>query len=129
MRRYDNMSIHESGENYLETILLLSKKKSEVRSIDIVNELNLSRPSVSRAMSILKNDGLITIDSGGFITLSAEGLAIAERIYERHHIITDVLIRLGVPEEIAAQDACKIEHDLSDESFECIKKHIAQYGK
>jgi Mn-dependent DtxR family transcriptional regulator len=129
VRRYDNMSIHESGENYLETILLLSKKKSEVRSIDIVNELNLSRPSVSRAMSILKNDGLITIDSGGFITLSAEGLAIAERIYERHHIITDVLIRLGVPEEIAAQDACKIEHDLSDESFECIKKHIAQYGK
>lgn len=123
------MSIHESGENYLETILLLSKKKSEVRSIDIVNELNLSRPSVSRAMSILKNDGLITIDSGGFITLSAEGLAIAERIYERHHIITDVLIRLGVPEEIAAQDACKIEHDLSDESFECIKKHIAQYEK
>lgn len=123
------MSIHESGENYLETILLLSKKKSEVRSIDIVNELNLSRPSVSRAMSILKNDGLITIDSGGFITLSAEGLEIAERIYERHHIITDVLIRLGVPEEIAAQDACKIEHDLSDESFECIKKHIAQYGK
>lgn len=123
------MSIHESGENYLETILLLSKKKSEVRSIDIVNELNLSRPSVSRAMSILKNDRLITIDSGGFITLSAEGLAIAERIYERHHIITDVLIRLGVPEEIAAQDACKIEHDLSDESFECIKKHIAQYGK
>jgi Mn-dependent DtxR family transcriptional regulator len=123
------MSIHESGENYLETILLLSKKKPEVRSIDIVNELNLSRPSVSRAMSILKNDGLITIDSGGFITLSAEGLAIAERIYERHHIITDVLIRLGVPEEIAAQDACKIEHDLSDESFECIKKHIAQYGK
>ena len=123
------MSIHESGENYLETILLLSKKKSEVRSIDIVNELNLSRPSVSRAMSILKNDGLITIDSGGFIPLSAEGLAIAERIYERHHIITDVLIRLGVPEEIAAQDACKIEHDLSDESFECIKKHIAQYGK
>lgn len=123
------MSIHESGENYLETILLLSKKKSEVRSIDIVNELNLSRPSVSRAMSILKNDGLITIDSGGFITLSADGLAIAERIYERHHIITDVLIRLGVPEEIAAQDACKIEHDLSDESFECIKKHIAQYGK
>ena len=123
------MSIHESGENYLETILLLSKKKSEVRSIDIVNELNLSRPSVSRAMSILKNDGLITIDSGGFITLSSEGLAIAERIYERHHIITDVLIRLGVPEEIAAQDACKIEHDLSDESFECIKKHIAQYGK
>lgn len=123
------MSIHESGENYLETILLLSKKKSEVRSIDIVNELNLSRPSVSRAMSILKNDGLITIDSGGFITLSAEGLTIAERIYERHHIITDVLIRLGVPEEIAAQDACKIEHDLSDESFECIKKHIAQYGK
>lgn len=123
------MSIHESGENYLETILLLSKKKSEVRSIDIVNELNLSRPSVSRAMSILKNDGLITIDSGGFITLSAEGLAIAERIYERHHIITDVLIRLGVPEEIAAQDACKIEHDLSDESFKCIKKHIAQYGK
>ena len=101
------MSIHESGENYLETILLLSKKKSEVRSIDIVNELNLSRPSVSRAMSILKNDGLITIDSGGFITLSAEGLAIAERIYERHHIITDVLIRLGVPEEIAAQDAWK----------------------
>lgn len=123
------MSIHESGENYLETILLLSKKKSEVRSIDIVNELNLSRPSVSRAMSILKNDGLIKIDSGGFITLSAEGLAIAERIYERHHIITDVLIRLGVPEEIAAQDACKIEHDLSDESFECIKKHIAQNGK
>ena len=123
------MRIKESAENYLETILLLSKKKSEVRSIDIVNELNLSRPSVSRAMSILKNDGLITIDSGGFITLSAEGLAIAERIYERHHIITDVLIRLGVPEEIAAQDACKIEHDLSDESFECIKKHIAQYGK
>ena len=123
------MAITEAVENYLETILLLSKKKSEVRSIDIVNELNLSRPSVSRAMSILKNDGLITIDSGGFITLSAEGLAIAERIYERHHIITDVLIRLGVPEEIAAQDACKIEHDLSDESFECIKKHIAQYGK
>ena len=119
------MGIHESGENYLETILLLSRKNDAVRSVDIVNELEISRPSVSKAMGILKNDGLISIDRSGFITLTDEGETIAERIYERHRVITELLVKIGVSEKTASEDACKIEHDISVESFEAIKRHVA----
>ena len=121
------MGIHESGENYLETILLLSRKNDAVRSVDIVNELEISRPSVSKAMGILKNDGLISIDRSGFITLTDEGETIAERIYERHRVITELLVKIGVSEKTASEDACKIEHDISEETFACIKKHISDY--
>lgn len=121
------MGIHESGENYLETILLLSRKNDAVRSVDIVNELEISRPSVSKAMGILKNDGLISIDRSGFITLTDEGKTIAERIYERHRVITELLVKIGVSEKTASEDACKIEHDISEETFACIKKHISDY--
>lgn len=121
------MGIHESGENHLETILLLSRKNDAVRSVDIVNELEISRPSVSKAMGILKNDSLISIDRSGFITLTDEGKTIAERIYERHRVITELLVKIGVSEKTASEDACKIEHDISEETFACIKKHISDY--
>ena len=121
------MGIHESGENYLETILLLSRKNGGVRSVDIVNELEISRPSVSKAMGILKNDGMILIDRSGFITLTDEGKAIAERIYERHRVLAELLVKIGVDEKTAAEDACKIEHDISDITFQCLKNHISNH--
>ncbi len=115
------MSLLASGENYLEAILVLSKKLADVHAIDIVNELGFSKPSVSIALKKLKESGHIEINSMQHITLTKEGLKIAEKIYERHTIITDLLVLLGVNQEIAEEDACKIEHDLSNESFEAIK--------
>ena len=115
--------LYESGENYLETILILKSRGLEVRSIDIVREMNLSKPSVSRAMKILKEGGFINIDADGFITLTENGTEVAERIYERHRVLTDWLIGIGVNEKTAAEDACKLEHVISDESFQAIKKH------
>ncbi|MBR5270685.1 MAG: metal-dependent transcriptional regulator [Clostridia bacterium] len=118
------MSLYESGENYLETILILKEKYGYVRSIDVARELNVSKPSVSRAVSVLKNDGYISLDQNGMIVLTDEGTRVANKIYERHNIITKHLISLGVSEEVASNDACKIEHVLSDETFEKIKNIV-----
>lgn len=115
------MVIRESAEMYLETILVLSKN-GNVRSIDIANEMNFSRPTVSIAVHNLESEGFITISEDGSITLKEKGLKIAETIYERHTTLTKLLEQIGVPSEIASKDACKIEHDISPETFECIKK-------
>ena len=118
------MNIHESAENYLEAILILKNERGAVRSIDIAQHMQFSKPSVSRAMSLLRGDGYITVDSDGFIELAESGLAIAERIYERHRLMTDWLVRIGVSPDTAAQDACKIEHTLSKETYTALRKHI-----
>ncbi len=118
------MKILESGEMYLETILLLSKKSPYVRSLDIAEEMNYSKPSVSRAVNILKDNGYIAIDKNGHITLLEKGLETATKIYERHVVVTECLIKLGVSKTQAETDACKIEHVLSDESFNAIKNHL-----
>jgi Mn-dependent DtxR family transcriptional regulator len=120
------LKIHESAENYLETILLLSKKQSYVRSIDIANELSFSKPSVSVAMKNLRVSGHIQVDPAGHITLTESGLNIAETILERHRVLSQMLIRLGVDPTIASEDACRLEHVISKESFDAIKKHIEQ---
>ena len=119
------MNIHESAENYLEAILALGEK-GQVRSIDVANHLNFSKPSVSRAMSLLRENGYVLMDAGGFLTLTDSGMEIASRIYERHKLITKWLVHLGVSEETAAEDACRIEHDLSVESFDALRTHIYQ---
>lgn len=116
------MKIQESAENYLETILVLQKRNGHVRSIDIVNELNFTKPSVSIAMKNLRQNGLIEVDANGYITLLDSGLEIANTIYERHTILTEWLIQMGVSAEVADEDACKIEHVISTESFFAIKK-------
>ncbi len=115
------MHLQESGEMYLETIYVLSKKLSSVRSIDVVEHIGYSKPSVSRAIGLLKSGGYVNVDDGGALTLTEIGLEVAEKIYERHTIITKFLVNLGVTPETAAEDACKIEHDISDEAFEAIK--------
>ena len=120
------MKILESGEMYLETILLLTKKNPYVRSLDVAEEMNYSKPSVSRAMNILKENKYISIDKNGHIKLLKKGLDLATKIYDRHVVVTDCLIKLGVNEKQAETDACKIEHVLSDESFEAIKKYITK---
>lgn len=117
------MHLQESGEMYLETILVLSKSGGNVRSIDIVEHMGYSKPSVSRAVGLLKNGGYINVDKDGFITLTEAGREIATKIYERHMHITEFFISLGVDPKIASDDACKIEHHISDESFEAIKRH------
>ncbi|MBQ2916446.1 MAG: metal-dependent transcriptional regulator [Clostridia bacterium] len=117
------MNIHESGEMYLENIYVLSQQMSGVRSIDIVNHTGYSKPSISRAIGLLKDEGLILVDKKGYITLTEQGEARAIKIYERHELLTEFFTRIGVPEEIASADACKIEHVISDETFEAIKKH------
>lgn len=114
------MEIHESAEDYLEAILKLKERKGLVRSIDVVNELGYTKPSISLAMKNLRENGYILMDEEGYITLTASGLAIASRIYGRHKLLRELLIRLGVSEKTAELDACKVEHDLSDESFEKI---------
>lgn len=114
----------ESVEDYLETILILSKRLSDVRSIDVVNELSFSKPSVSIAMKNLRNNGYITMSEEGFISLTDSGKKLASAIYERHVILSDWLIYLGVDSKTALIDACKMEHDISEESFEAIKKHV-----
>jgi len=121
------MSMHESAEMYLETIYTLSLNSSSVRSIDVAEALNYSRPSVSRAVGLLKKDGYLLMDEEGFLTLTEEGRALAERIYERHTVLTAALEALGVDKETAAEDACKIEHDISDKTFEAIKAHMKTY--
>lgn len=118
------MHIQESGEMYLETILVLSRKLEAVRSIDIAEEMNYSKPSVSRAVKILKNDNFINVDSLGGITLTEEGRAIAEGCLERHLIISELLVRLGVDPTVAAEDACRVEHYISKESFEAFKRAL-----
>jgi len=122
------LKIQESAENYLETIYILSKRKGSVRSIDIAAELEYSKPSVSVAMKNLRENGYIEVDSDGFIKLTEKGKEIATRMYERHTLLSKWLVHLGVDEEIAVEDACRIEHVLSFESFEAIKKHICEQG-
>ena len=123
------MQIHESAEDYLETILVLQQRLGRVRSIDIVNELGYSKPSVSVAMKRLRENHYIEMDAEGFITLNDSGRAIAERIYTRHDLLTKFLVTLGVSRETAAADACKIEHDLSDETFEKIRQHAEGHAR
>lgn len=123
------MKIHESAENYLETILVLQQRKGSVRSIDIANELEFSKPSVSVAMKNLRLNGYIEVDAAGLIRLRPEGQQIAEAVLEKHRLMTSFLVALGVSEEVAAEDACRIEHVLSDESFEAIKNHIRKYSQ
>ncbi len=123
------MKILESAENYLETILILQKRNGTVRSIDIVNELEYTKPSVSIAMKHLRENGFIEMDRAGYITLCESGLAIAEKMYERHTLLSKWLTSLGVSPETAADDACRIEHVLSTETFEAIKKHAENQEK
>ena len=120
------MALQESGEMYLETIHVLSKLRSHVRSIDISDHMGYSKPSVSRAVGILKKDGYILVDKDGFITLTDSGRAVAEKIFERHTTISGLLVRLGVDPSVAADDACKIEHAISDESFWALKRFVDQ---
>lgn len=117
------MKVQESAENYLETILILKQRLGQVRSIDIVNELNFSKPSVSIAMKKLRENNMIEMDSDGMISLLPEGQRIASTIYERHVLLTEYLTNLGVDPKIAAEDACRIEHVISEESFDKIKEH------
>lgn len=118
------MSIQESGEMYIETIYVLTQKSDKVRSIDVCDRMGYSKPSVSRAIGILKRDGYITVDASGYIKLTESGVSVAEKIYERHTILTEFLESLGVSHETASSDACKIEHTISDESFNAIKKSV-----
>ena len=123
------MHVNESAENYLETILILSQKKPHVRSIDIATELNFSKPSVSVAMKNLRSKDLIIMDEDGHIHLTPSGLAIAAKIYERHTLLSKLLVMLGVNEKTAIEDACRMEHVISEESFEAIKEHVASKMK
>ena len=118
------MHIQESGEMYLETIHVLLQRNGHVRSIDISEHMGYSKPSVSRAVGLLKNGGYITVDKDGLISLTSEGLELANKIYERHTVLTQFLVKLGVNAEVAAEDACKLEHAISDESLQAIKAFI-----
>lgn len=122
------MGLHESGEMYLETIFVLSKEKGAVRAMDVAAHMNYSKPSVSRAVHLLEDNGYIDVSKEGLITLTDSGLSVAHKIYERHTILTSILIKLGVSESTALEDACKLEHAISDESFEAIKKYMANQG-
>ena len=122
------MSLQESGEMYLESIYVMSKK-GKVRSIDICDYMGFSKPSVSRAVSLLKSGEYILVDAGGYITLTEKGLDIASKIYERHTLISEFLVRIGVSRQTAADDACKIEHDISDETFNAIKRFAENFDK
>jgi Mn-dependent DtxR family transcriptional regulator len=123
------MPLQESGEMYLETIYILSQKSDEVRAIDVGEYMGYSKPSVSRGLSLLKQEALAETDSRGFIRLTPEGEARAKRIYERHVLLTKLLVNIGVDEETAAEDACRVEHYISDKTFEAIKAHNLKYGK
>jgi len=122
------MEIRESAEDYLEMMLMLQEKHGYIRSIDIAEELGVKKPSVSYATKRLKENGYITMDQENLITLTESGMEIASRMYERHRLLTDFLIALGVDEETARTDACKIEHDLSEKSFEAICKHVKKHN-
>lgn len=121
------MHIQESGEMYLETILILSEKSAGVRAIDVGEYMGFSKPSVSRAMGILKKGGLVETDKDGYLVLTDAGREIAERTYERHQVLTELFIKLGVNETTAAEDACKIEHCISSETFAALKRHMAEH--
>ena len=121
------MSLHESAEMYLETIYTLSQENHSVRSIDVAESLGYSRPSISRAVGLLKNDGYLSVDKDGFLVLTDKGIAAAKKVYERHTILTAALIALGVDEESATEDACRIEHVISDKSLNAIKAHMDKY--
>lgn len=121
------MKIQESAENYLETILILSEKNAHVRSIDIATELRFTKPSVSVAMKKLRENHFIQVDADGFITLTESGMEIASRMYERHRLLSDWLVYLGVPRETAVEDACRIEHVISAESFDALKRACATH--
>ena len=118
------MKIQESGEMYLETILILSQQLPVVRSLDVAEYMGFSKPSVSRAMGILKENKYISIDKNGYIKLLKKGSDLANKIYERHNVLTKMLIMCGVSEDVAEADACRIEHDISDETFDALKKHL-----
>ena len=120
------MALHESAEMYLETIYVLSQTNHSVRSIDVAEHMGYSKPSVSRAVGLLKKDGYIQVDGDGYITLTDTGMDVAMKIYERHTILSSMLIQLGVSPETAAEDACRLEHAISDESFRAIKRHLQQ---
>lgn len=122
------MQIKESAENYLETILMLQNKKGNVRSIDIANELSFTKPSVSVAMKGFREEGYITVDDNGFISLTDKGRLIADRVYERHRVIAEALMALGVDEDVALEDSCKIEHDISNQTFEKLKEFLIKKG-
>lgn len=123
------MHIQESGEMYLETILVLSKKHPSVRAIDVGEHMGYSKPSVSRAMGLLRNGGFIEVAHDGSITLTSAGFEVAHKIYERHTTLTAFLVSLGVDETTASEDACKIEHDISEETIECLRAHLAKIRK
>ena len=123
------MDIHESGEMYLETIHVLQKKNGTVRSVDISEHMGYSKPSVSRAVGLLKSGGYITVDKDGYISLTQSGLETANKIYERHTVLSTMLTMLGVDAETAAEDACRLEHAISDQSFQAIKKHLESLKK
>jgi Mn-dependent DtxR family transcriptional regulator len=122
------MALQESGEMYLETIYVLSQSSSAVRAIDIGEELGYTKPSVSRALGVLRDEGLIKKDSDGYIKLTEAGEIMAKRTYERHTVLTKILMELGIDEETATEDACRIEHYISDKTFEAIKAHLKKYG-
>ncbi len=121
------MALQESGEMYLETILILSQKNGNVRSIDISEHMGYSKPSVSRAVGLLKKDAFITVDAQGHILLTEKGRILAEKILSRHTVLTQMLVQLGVSRETASKDACRIEHVVSDETFHAIKKHLQEH--
>ena len=123
------MSLKESGEMYLETIYILCKSKSSVRSIDVAEYMNFSRASVSRGIGLLKKQDFILMDRDGYITLTDSGLKTAEKIYERHTVISKMLMAMGIDEKTATEDACRIEHVISDETFEALKQHAEKYTK
>ena len=120
------MQIQESGEMYLETILMLSRTSSHVRAIDVCERMGYSKPSVSRAVSLLKGDGYLVMERDGRLELTEQGAEIARNIYERHRFLTRWLMELGVPEALAEEDACKIEHNISEETFQCLKRHTEE---
>ena len=121
------MALHESAEMYLETIYQLSLEKGSVRSVDVAESMGYSKPSISRAVGLLKQGGYLVMEKDGSLKLTETGLEIAKKVYERHTLLTTVLTRLGVSPETAAEDACKMEHVISDETFEAMKRHLAMY--
>ena len=122
------MKIQKSAQDYLETMLMLHQSKGYIRSIDVAEQLGVTKPSVSYATKRLRQNGYITMDGDGLITLTQAGLDIAQSMYERHTVLTRILMQLGVEEEIAREDACKIEHDISQETFSALRRHLEQYG-
>ncbi len=122
------MHLQESGEMYIESIYVLSQNSNAVRSIDVGEYMGYSKPSVSRAIGLLKNGGYVKVDENGYLTLTEAGLEVAEKMYERHTLLTDFLMRIGVDKETATEDACKIEHVISDKSFEAIKMYAQRHG-